>query len=373
MKKITYSQAADRLQTFGRTWYDRATDTLYTNFTCGGFRLRFSGSVLAVQFRAEPDTMVPPGAPVNAAQPSKEDWPFIAVFLDGAQEPQKKIRVRDGETVTVFLSEAPETHTIQIVKLTENFRTALGLAGFLTDGTLLPIEREQRDVIELIGDSITCGFGNGTSDPSHEFAAAEEDGWMTHGAIAARKLNLEPRFISVSGIATAGAPFPDFYAMRDLYPYSDRIIQEKLAAKRGKEAELEKYDFSAKPARFIVLNLGTNDASQIYFSPDKQRATEDFRSNYKAFVQEIRALNGPDAAIVCALGCMDYYLFDEICSIVDAIRKETGDRRLFTLKYNKMMLSGPDVGGCMHPSIYRQERMAEDLVSKLQALMQEGL
>ena len=47
MKKITYSQAADRLQTFGRTWYDRATDTLYTNFTCGGFRLRFSGSVLA--------------------------------------------------------------------------------------------------------------------------------------------------------------------------------------------------------------------------------------------------------------------------------------------------------------------------------------
>ena len=43
MKKITYSQAADRLQTFGRTWYDRATDTLYTNFTCGGFRLRFSG------------------------------------------------------------------------------------------------------------------------------------------------------------------------------------------------------------------------------------------------------------------------------------------------------------------------------------------
>ena len=70
---------------------------------------------------------------------------------------------------------------------------------------------------------------------------------------------------------------------------------------------------------------------------------------------------------------MDYYLFDEICSIVDAIRKETGDRRLFTLKYNKMMLSGPDVGGCMHPSVYRQERMAEDLVSKLQALMQEGL
>ena len=368
MKKIPYSQAANLLQVYGRALHDTTSDVLYTNFTCGGFRLRFTGCLLAVQFRAIPDTMVPPGSPVEE---KREDWPYIGIFLDGAEIPCRKIQVYDGDTSTIFLSEEPETHEIRIIKLTENFRTCLGLTGFLTDGELLPLLEEKHDgIIEFIGDSITCGFGNATADPSHEFSAAEEDGWMSHGAIAARKLNLEPRFICVSGIAVGGNPFPGSYSMRQLYPYTDRILQEKLGVK---EAQLELYNFTAKPARYIVLNLGTNDASQIYFSPDKEKATLKFRENYAAFVKEIRKQNGPDAVIICALGCMDYYLFDEIQKIAESICEDSGDRRLFTLKYTKMMNLGPDVGGCFHPSIHRQELMAEELVQKIRNIQQSIL
>ena len=201
MNTLSYTSLSDKIQTYGRTWYDREEQTLYANYTCGGFRFRFTGSFLAVKFRAIPDTFVPPNVTPPAGAPPREDWPYVAVFLDDDQTPCRKQAVRDGETVPVFFSETVQTHEVRIIKLTENFRTALGLAGIVTDGEMLPFAPEKRDVIEFIGDSITCGFGNAATDPAHEFEAAEEDGWMTYGAITARTLGLEPRFISVSGIS----------------------------------------------------------------------------------------------------------------------------------------------------------------------------
>ena len=373
MEKIPVSAALDRIATWGRTYFDKEEGTLYSNFTCGSFEVDFQGRELQVQFSAVPDTFV---MPVPGKElPPREDWPFVAVFLDGSETPHSKIRVRDGETITLFSAEGQEHHRIRIVKLNENFRTCVGIRGFVLDGQLLPFEKEQRDIIEFIGDSITCGFGNDTADITHEYESAEEDGWMTHGAIAARQLGLEPRFICVSGISIENVtPMPGFYCMRQLYPYADRVIQEKMAKQRGQEnPTLQKFDFQASPARYVVLNLGTNDANQIYFREDKEQAELDFEKNYENFVKEIRELNGPDTVIICALGCMDYYLYDKIRDIVEKIKEKTGDNRLFTLKYNKMMNVGPDAGGCLHPSIHRHKLMADDLVKKIQTLQEKGL
>ena len=193
---------------------------------------------------------------------------------------------------------------------------------------------------------------------------------MTHGAIAARMLDLEPRFISVSGISVENpVPMPGFYCMRDLYPYTDRILEDRLAQQRGKTiSEYQPFDFGAAPAKYVVLNLGTNDANQIYFRQDKAQAELDFENNYYRFLSEIRKYNGPDTVILCALGCMDYYLWDKICKVVDKLCRETGDTNIVTLKYNKMMNVGPDVGGCLHPAIYRHKLMAEDLAARIQSL-----
>ncbi len=373
MDKIQVSTVLNRIATWGRTFFDEESGTLYSNFTCGSFEMDFLGKELWVQFAAVPDTLV---VPVPGQEPPhREDWPYIAVVLDGNDKPSQKLCIRDGETVCLFCAPEQEHHRIRIVKLNENFRTCVGIHCIEVDGQLLPFEKEKRDIIEFIGDSITCGFGNATSDVTHEYESAEEDGWMTHGAIAARALNLEPRFICVSGISIENVPpIPGFYGMRELYPYSDRIIQEKLAAQRGQDdPALQKFDFRATPARYVVLNLGTNDANQIYLRPDKEQAELDFEKNYKNFVKEIRTLNGSDTVIICALGCIDYYLYDKIRDIVEKIRTETGDPRLFALKYNKMMNVGPDVGGCLHPNIHRHTLMAEDLVQKIQALQKEGL
>ena len=58
--------------------------------------------------------------------------------------------------------------------------------------------------------------------------------------------------------------------------------------------------------------------------------------------------------------------------IVERIRQETGDRRLFLLKYNKMMSVPPDAGGCLHPTVHRHRLMAEDLVQRIRRIQERG-
>ena len=374
MKRLPIWEIMDRMQAYGRTFYDEQDGVLYSNYTCGAFEVDFTGTLLAASFCAIPDTSPSPRAAFPDQDPiPREDWPWNSIFLDGADVPTRTICVHDREDIVLFFSEKAETHRIKIVKLTENFRTALGISAFTAEGTLNIFQRESHEVIEFIGDSITCGFGNSASDVSHEFEASEENGWLTHGAIAARALELEPRFVSVSGISVAkSSAMPNLYGMNELYPYTDRIIQDKLAQKRGSPSvEYLPFDFANHPARYIVLNLGTNDASQIYFRPDKKQAEIDFRENYRAFVSTIRQLNGPKANIICALGCMDYYLFDTVKSIVSRLRADTKDKNIFIFKYNKMMNIGPDAGACLHPSIHRHQLMAQELVTFIQNLPQE--
>lgn len=367
MKYFAISEVQSKIRTYGRTYFDEKGQALYSNWTCGAFELDFTGTALKVDFTAMKDTLMPPpgrGMP-GMDIPTPDDWPFIGVFLDGAEEPSLRCEVKDGNSILVYFSENEETHRIKIVKLTENFRTELGITGLRMEGKLNDFEVEDRPVIEFIGDSITCGFGNDTHDAMHQYVASEQNGWMAHGAIAARKLGFEPRFISVSGISVSSAPgFPGMYCMEELYPYIDRVIEDKLGEKyEGKRPDTyTPYDFSAKPAKFVVLNLGTNDSSQIYFSPNKEEQYKRVVEHYTAFVKNIRALNGPDTTIICALGCMDYFLFDDIKDIVASIKAETGDEKLVTLKYNKMMNMGPDAGAVGHPHIHRHKLMAEDLV-----------
>lgn len=375
MRQFTVEEITDRMNVYGRSFYEETEGALYSSYTCGTWEFRFKGTTLIVDFASIPDTFVPPNAPKFPGEepPKKEDWPWIAVFLDGQDVPYKKMAVAgDRTSVLVFQSEEEEEHVIRIVKLTEYFRTALGITGVRMEGELLALDENKKDAIEFIGDSITCGFGNGTNDANREFYAAEEDGFMTHGAIAARTLGLEPRFISVSGISIENAvSMPGFYCMNDLYPYTDRILEDKRAASKGETiSEYQRYDFAAHPVKYVVLNLGTNDANQIYFAPDeaKEQAEKAFEENYYQFVSKIRELNGPETKIICALGCMDYYLYDKIRDVVAKWKQETGDERIYTLKYNKMMNVGPDVGGCLHPSIKRHKKMADDLVKFIRSI-----
>ena len=360
MKRYSVHEFLDRLTLRGRCFHDAAEDILYFNWSCATIEFVFHGTQLNADLRAlcGQEFEGPPGPDT----PCRPTWPRLAVFFDEEDTPARVFDIASpDESWLLWQSTAAETHRIRLTKLTENNKSFLGLKALSMEGELLGAEKRSGKTLELVGDSITCGYGNLVKDPQRHFYSVDEDGWQSYGAIAARSLGLEWNCVSISGITGVkhtGWMLP--YAMEELYAYTDRIGQEKL----GLAAEA--WDFAAHPKDYVVLNLGTNDCYAIQFSPDHEEL-ERFPAAYRGFLREVRRLNGPATHIVCALGSMNYFLWHDIAEAVDRYRRESGDERVHLLRFSPMHpFDGAGADG--HPSLDTHRKMAAELAALLETL-----
>ena len=353
MIRMRAKEILGKLQLHGRTFYDEEKQALFFNWTCSGFTAVFSGSVLKARFTAMGDKGPAfPGFPEPAP-----DYPCFGVIPDGGElSGRAEVREEEGE-YTLFQGEAG-THTLRVVKLSENARGKLGLLALETDGEFLAAPKNDKPVIEVVGDSITCGFGNEAENGSFEFRTGEENGWMSYAALAARELGCEWSLVCESGIC-AGQPekaFIPHYAMDDIYAYTDA----PYAYRQGREPEA--WDFAGHPSDIVVIDLGTNDATPMRFSPDPfviDGMEEHFQKKFRGLVEQIRRLNGKETLIVCSLGSMDYFLYDRIEAAVREYRADTGDERIFAFKYLPINNMSEGVGAAGHPSMKTHLKMSE--------------
>ncbi len=361
MRRYTVSELSDRLITHGRTFVDPREDILYFNWSCAAVEFTFRGTHLNVSLRSGCGYEFE-GLPGDPNAPKRATWPYLAVFLDDIPQPLRRFEIASpNETWLLYQSREAETHRIRIMKLTENNKTFLGIAAFTAEGEFLPTERPKKKRLEIVGDSITCGYGNLIKDPARHFYSVDEDGYLAYGPIAARALDFDWSCVSVSGItAVHHQGWQIGYAMEELYAYTDRIGQERLSLVP------EAWDFRRHSTDYVVVNLGTNDCYGIQFSPDPAELDR-FPAAYRAFIGNIRRLNGPRAHIICALGSMNYYLWHDIAPVMEQYKRETGDERLHLLRFNPMH-PFDGVGADGHPSLDTHQKMAHELAALLRTL-----
>ena len=175
------------------------------------------------------------------------------------------------------------------------------------------------------------------------------------------------RFVAVNSLVffTAGVPLKVQLGDNEKYPLF-------IGANERRGVEPAAWDFAKNPADIVVLNLGTNDVNPIRFSPDfgSIEAKEVwFQNRYREFIADIRKLNGPDTLIVCALGSMDYYLYDRIQAAVAQYKQATGDEKVATFKFIGINLIMEGFGAMGHPSAKTQERMGHELAYHLKELV----
>lgn len=187
------------------------------------------------------------GIPTNPNVTTHLNWPWIAVYVDGELSFKQEI---GREAMSVFIykncGNCKERHTIKIIKLTENLKTQLGIKCLEFDGEVKSVNEDKKKRIEFIGDSITCGFGNMTDERDRWFYTMDEDATNSHGPLAAEKQHND----------------------------------------------------------YVVLNLGTNDATGISFALKQAEEYEHFKIGYRKLVETIRQANGSNTHIICALGTM---------------------------------------------------------------------
>lgn len=352
--RLEFSRLKDNLRFLGRTYEDSERDAIWFNWSLSGFALRFRGSELRAHFIALSEEMTAPfeHEPVLLS-------PVIGSHVDGSENRRFKLD-NPRQWLTLFSGEDGE-HSIEIRKLSENVMGKCALCALETDGVFLPPPPPPRLHIEFVGDSITCAYGVEATEPG--FRTEDENSGLGYSYLAAKALGADYSALCVTG---CGVNEPECFphmqnrGMLSMYAHTDAPL-ERLWGK----GELNPWDFPAHPSDAIVINLGTNDANEVSMLGFTEAAAERFRSGYRQLLELVRSLNGPKPWMICTLGSMDYYLWDEILRIVPEYAAETGDKRIVCEKLGKLNPMTEGLGADGHPSAASHERMGREMTAIL--------
>jgi len=307
------------------------------------FAFAFSGTSLRLELE---DEALADGTP-------DDDW--LAIAIDGRE--LAPLALSQGRhTYEIARGLAPGMHAISAAKRTEAEVGAIGLRGITLDpgASLGPRPAAPARVVEMVGDSISTGFGIEGKSAECPFTAATEDATRTWGALAARDLGADVWIAAWKGKGVLRNDDP-----------SDPDTLPKLYERLRPGDPGSSYAYSVHPD-VVVLNVGTNDFARTA-PPDAE-----FRAAYAAFVARLRALH-PDAFLVLALGPM---LFDEgeinfrtlvrnAIGATIADRRRQGDARIEMIE---LWADPADGVGCqVHPNRVTHRRMADELVRLLEA------
>jgi lysophospholipase L1-like esterase len=278
------------------------------------------------------------------------------VLLDGVVRP--KLLSGSG-TTPIAQGLAAGTHVVELYRRTE---ASLGEAQFLgfdfgTGKVLSPPAAKARR-IELVGDSISCGYGNEGADMSCPFSADTENHYLSYGALAARSVDAELVTVAWSGkgvvcnygddATSCVDPFPTFY---------DRSLPARSDSS---------WDFSSWQPDAVIVNLGTNDLST---SQDPTQAA--FESAYKSFIQHIRGKYA-NAFILCTNGPMlsgtDLTQARSYIGNVVKALNDAGDSKVKAFELTPQ--NSADGYGCdYHPSLATHQKAAMQVTAVLRSTL----
>lgn len=315
-------------------------------------RLAYSLSRVSARFRG-PDVAVDL-EDLGEPDPHKLGT-HVAVEIDG--EPLRPLVLERGRRRCYVLARglsggAGTAHVVRLTKRTEVVVGGMRFFGVHAPGGLLepPLPATRR--IWLLGDSITCGYGNTGRGPHCKFAAESEDATLAYSGRLAYALGA-----SVEAVAYSG---------RGLWRNLDGSHQDTVPALFERVLpDAPNLPFRpAAPPHAVVVNLGTNDA----FAKGPLEA----RGLTEAWVRllaRLRAL-APQAPIFVALGPMLTNTWAEhpmalrhvAWAINDALaaRAAAGDRNVTLVGLTEQ--DGKLGYGCdYHPSLATHALMAQHL------------
>ncbi len=299
-----------------------------------GFVARFAGTGLSIQIE------------------TTGGGPFLfKPVVDGT--PGAVLSIPAGpQTASVAAGLAAGMHTVELYRQTEGSQGDAQLAAISIDGgALAPPPAAPARLIEVVGDSISCGYGAlGTLSDSDCFPT--ESHWDSYGAVAARALGADVSTIAVSGQGVYRNYGGDMNGTLPMV-YTRALANDPSPA----------WDFRTQP-QAVIVNLGTNDISNGKGDPGTP-----FETAYAALLASIRT-NNPDALIVCIIGPLlggsDLTTMQGHIRNAVGARMAAGDHNLEF--FDKIAAQTADKAACQyHPDPAENQIMAGLIAAELRA------
>ena len=283
---------------------------------------------------------------------------YFNVIVDGTLQTNPIIGAGGTSEYPLASGLSAGTHEVIVHRRTEADVSTTQILGvtFPQGGSLLPPRAPSSRRIEVLGDSISCGLGALGVGPTCDATNANEDHYVTYGAVAARTLGADLITTAWSGEggfqnyddSTAEPPLPG------LYPYT--LPNEPSTATL--------WSFQGFTPDAVVINLGTND----FWNGDPGTGYE---TAYVTLLTTIRT-NYPHAYILCANGPLllnpDFTTAQTYIQDAIATRNAAGDQNLGYLSFG--IQSGMLGYGCdYHPDVATHAQMGATLASALQTAL----
>jgi len=294
---------------------------------------------------------------------------WVNIIVDGKTETKVELK-RKATWLKGARGLEPGEHTIEVVKRTEAYAGTVRFFGVSVQGILLePPPRPERR-LEVIGDSITCGYGNEASitttnkytEPNTGFHSKNEDISQAYGTFLGKRFDAEVMSSCISGTGiyrnndgTTTSTYPDRYG---------RTLPDD---------EQSTWDPSSFVPDIIIINLGNNDfnvldADKVPTAPE----AEPFKAAYASFVGRLLQLY-PSAHIICSIGPMmnDNYPegrqhWTKMQDYVSTMVASLGDPRVHYFAYTPIM-SDP-YGEDWHPTAKSHAAMAAEIGTFIEGL-----
>jgi lysophospholipase L1-like esterase len=255
---------------------------------------------------------------------------YFDVVLDGVVQPMLKTTGASSYSVASGLDAG--VHDVLVFQRDEADDGSTQFLGFDFGGggQLLPPVLARPHRIEMIGDSITAGFCDETTNAQVQFTPATENEYIAYGPLTARALNADIHVVAWQG--------------RGLYRNLGGTTTETVSILWARTIPTDMashWDPSQWVPDAVVINLGTNDYNS---GPDPSTA---FEATYLQFVTQLRNVY-PGAFIFCAVGPMlggtSYASAKEAINDVISTRQAAGDSRLELVEFQQSTAAQTDPG-----------------------------
>lgn len=289
---------------------------------------------------------------------------YVSLELDGKYIGRIRIEKGDAKSFPVTISEKKNTHHLSIYKATE---AAIG--GILFAGTTAKLiespAHKTKKKIELIGDSITCGFGNdatiipcGTGEWYDQHNA-----YWAYGPVLSRALDIDYVLSSVSGYGMY-RNWNDEHLEEPIIP----DVYENLYLNRDSS---KPYDFKFQPD-LVSICLGTNDLSEGDGKKPRLPFNEEkFVSNYVEFIKTVYK-HAPNTRIVLlnspmVSGDRNVTFVKCLEKVIQAFENDTIHKPIALFEFKPMIPKGCGY----HPDIADDKIMADQLIPYFKKLLDE--
>ncbi len=278
-----------------------------------------------------------------AVRMSEEGESYHQVFIDGKLVGKLRFTGKEPHDVLLAKNLGKGTHRLRLQKVTEGEYGRSTIFSFTAGGKgSFKAVRPKDRLIEVIGDSYTCGYGSEGTEDSH-FELKTENCDKGYACAIARYFDADYVLVAHSGMGvTRNYAGKTMRTMSERYPllFDDH---DSIA-----------YDFKQYRPNLVMINLGTNDFST-------SAAPSDYVSKYVKLIKVVKSHYGDDLPVLCVTPhSANIFL---LAALRELGKKVEGLKNVRVAEpMPDIVVKGHDIGSDWHPNWKGHQKIASTLI-----------